>query len=393
MVQHKRKELLLKCVAIKNETADVKSFEFTSEDYEPIVFKPGQFVNMKFTIDAEVYNRCYTIASCPNSSNSIEIIIKRVGGGVVSNWLFDNFTLGQEIEALPPTGAFCLQESHKKKLLLLSAGSGITPMLSILRHIELNQLDYNVKFHHSARSQADLIAFNELSALSKTMPSLDLSFNLSREVSAEADSKDQPRNKLLSFCKAIFRLINTKHEAHSHSMQRLTSVDSEQKPGNDFGIDSKIFSGRISTSMLSQVCDDIKQRDVFVCGPEGFMSLAKQSLSDLRLPKAQYFQESFEFSELEREESNGDETFDIEFIHSKRKITVASNKTVLEAAGEVGIDLDFSCSSGICGSCTSYLIDGDVHAPQAQAIDAKDAARGEFLPCCSFARSDLVVDL
>jgi ferredoxin len=123
------------------------------------------------------------------------------------------------------------------------------------------------------------------------------------------------------------------------------------------------------------------------------MSLVKNSLLDLGLPENQYFEESFEISAIEAEVDDSPQEFDLKFSHSNIEIKVASNQTVLEAAEKVGIYLDYSCSSGICGSCTSYLLEGEIHAPEAKAIDDSDRENGEFLPCCSFARSNLVVDL
>jgi ferredoxin-NADP reductase len=342
--QAKQKNLLLSCSAIIDETLDVKTFELVSQSDEMIVFKPGQFVTLKFNILDQSYQRCYTISSSPRQNNCIELCVKRVAEGVVSNWLLDHLKLGDTIEAVPPSGNFYLPSEQTRSLLLLSAGSGITPMLSMLRYIQLNCLEIDIKFHHSARTQADLIAFTELSALSKKQLALQLSFNFSR--------------------------------------QKHCSIDRV-----------KTFDGRLDRQMLSEICPDITQRDVYICGPSGFMLQAKQDMQQLGLPKEQYFQESFAVESLLVTGTADESLYNIYFSHSDLSIQCTGNETVLAAAEKSGIYLDFSCSSGICGSCTSYLETGEIYAPEAQAIDAGDIKSGDFLPCCSFARSDLIVDL
>ena len=337
------KLLLLRCVEIVRETADVKTFRLVDKSNAPFFFKPGQFVTLKPNIAGQEYQRCYTIASSPTQNNYIDLTVKLVPDGIVSAWLLEHFKVGDTIEAVQPSGTFYLSESHKKKLLMISAGSGVTPMLSMLRTIKNNH-SYDVKFHHSARTHADLIAHHELEAIAKQELNLELSYNFSRETVTEVNA-------------------------------------------------AKTLNGRVTQQMLADICSDITARDVFVCGPQAFMSLVKASLLNFGLPENQYFEESFELKDIETGMDASPQEFDLKFSHSNIEIKVDANQTVLEAAEKVGIYLDFSCSSGICGSCTSYLLEGEIHAPEAQAIDDSDRENGEFLPCCSFARSNLVVDL
>lgn len=339
----KNKLLLLRCVEIISETTDVKTFRLVNKSNTPFAFKAGQFVTLKLNIEEQEYQRCYTIASSPTEIRYIDVTVKLVTGGVVSNWLLTHFQVGDNIEAIQPTGTFYLRESHKKSLLMISAGSGVTPMLSMIRSIEKGG-SHDIKFHHSARTSADLIAHNELEAIVNQGLDLEVSYNFSREF--------------------------------------VTEISAE-----------KIFNGRVTKQMLASICSDLPARDVFVCGPPEFMCFVKESLLGLGLPENQYFEESFEVTAIEADVNDSPQTFDLKFSHSNIEVKVASNQTVLEAAEEVGIHLDYSCSSGICGSCTSYLLEGEIHAPEAKALDDSDMKKGEFLPCCSFARSNLVIDL
>ena len=121
------------------------------------------------------------------------------------------------------------------------------------------------------------------------------------------------------------------------------------------------------------------------------MERVKQLLTKQGLPDHQYFQVDFEIALLAAA-SDDNSIYTINFCHSNRRTEISSGETVLDAALRLGIDLDTSCSLGICGSCTSCIIAGDT-APQAQAIDEEDTNSGEFLPCCSYPLSDLKVDL
>jgi ferredoxin-NADP reductase len=344
MTINKQANIWVKCNDIIRETADVKTFIFTPFEGNINHFKAGQFITLHCQINGIDYARCYTISSSPTVDNSIEIIVKAVVDGKVSNWLLDHLRIGDELKMIPASGNFFLSSDNRKKLLLLSAGSGITPMLSIVKHIANQQLDYDIIFHHSARSEMDLIQPSVLDICTKHLDKFSLSYNFTR-------------------------FSSSPHSSAKH------------------------FDGRFDANILNDICDDLAQRDVFICGPVDFMSSTKTLLLQAGLPSDQYFEESFELTEAVEDDSLASKTYQIEFSYSAQSLTLKGNQTVLHAVQEAGIELDISCTSGACGSCNSYLIKGEIHAPEAQAITSKDSARGEFLPCCSFARSDLVVDL
>lgn len=348
MNQSINSELTLVCIANRRETNDINVITFESNFSEAIKFKPGQYITLKIPIDGQIICRCYTLSSSPgashNNNQSLELIVKRVPQGKVSNWLLDKLSVGFSIQANPPTGQFHLEVAKRRKLLLLSAGVGITPMLSILRHISEHNLDIDIIFHHSVRSCDDLIAFNELIDYNKLSQKFTLSYNITREAP-------------------------------------LTLAP------------AKAFQGRLCREILNNICTDIEQRDVFTCGPQGFMGQAKLHLLNQGLPLNQYFQESFEVEPIESINIEETKNYQVEFCHSNSKVVINAGQTVLEAAEEAGIYIDTSCSSGICGSCSSYLIEGKVNAPQAQAIELENDTSCEFLPCCSYPVSNLKVDL
>lgn len=355
----KSTKISLRCVDVIEETADVKTFNFVAEPVQLFSYYPGQFITLHLPIDGETYNRCYTLSSSPSRPNMISITVKRVAEGKISNWLHDHLYTGASIEASTAAGVFHLGAENKNKLLLLSAGSGITPMLSILRYITDLSLNYDVHFHHSAHSEADFIALNELQLIAQRHKNISLSCNFTQSLSSDI---------------------------------KLVSVQ----------------EGRISEQIIKSSCEDFMSRDTFVCGPEGFMTTAKSILIELGLPESQYQQESFDLnattpstnainhsdnlSDNLNENINSTGPFTVEFVQSGLTIEVDGEETILDAAENAGIGIDYSCRGGVCGSCNTQLLEGDIHAPDALALDADDIANGEFLACCSFARSNLKID-
>lgn len=334
---------LLRCVQIIDETADVKTFKFIADPIVRFSYFPGQFITLHAEIDKQLENRCYTISSSPSRPDLISITVKRVEGGLFSNWLHDYFCVGSSIECTKASGVFHLQSDSRAQLLLLSAGSGITPMLSIARYITDLSLNIDIQFHHSARSDEDLICFDELQLLATQHANLHLSCNFTRQ----SDTAN----------------CGTEH-----------------------------YLGRLSTEMINQFSSDLLDREVFVCGPDEFMTNAKMLLTQLGLAGSQYHQESFVIDIAVPEHDVTNRTYKVNFLQSGIEVEISGEQSILAAAQEAGISPDYSCLAGICGSCNSKLVNGKVHAPNAMAIDMDDGS-GDFLPCCSYARSDLDVNL
>lgn len=342
-------QMTLRCINIVQETSDVKTFVFSADPIQRFTYLPGQFITINAQINNQTIKRCYTLSSSPSKPDTISITVKRVKSGVVSNWLHDHFAIGSSLTASAPAGVFHLHGDNRDKLLLLSAGSGITPMLSIIRYINDLSLNINVHFHHSAKTEADFIGCAELIAAVEKNDKVSLSVNYTR-------------------IKTEQQVVN-KHERLNYNL------------------------GYLNTQTMTDYCPDFLDRDVFVCGPEGFMVQTKELLLTAGLDIAQYDQESFVIDSSQIEPEAADQHYKVTFLLSDIEVDVAGDQTILEAAEAAGIYPDYSCLSGVCGSCTSTLVAGKVHAPDALAIDVDDPGNTDFLPCCSYARSDLQVEL
>jgi len=329
----------LECIAVRNETADVKTFSFRLLDALQAPYLPGQFLCVELELDGEPVHRNYTLSSSPSRPDRLAITVKRVAGGRVSNWLNDNLRVGDQLQARAPAGDFHCAAAPQDKLLLLSAGSGITPMLSMLRWMTDLQLDNDIVFMHSAHSEADLIARQELELLAK-------------------------------------------HHGRCQLIYTLTQAN----PG-----DLRSFRGRLDRSMLETVTK-LAQRQTYVCGPHPFMEQAKSLLMALGLPESQYFEESFGIREGDRG-SAAVVPSKVNVLFDSWDTLVEGNTqlSLLEQAEQAGIAIPFSCRGGFCGSCRVKLESGEVEVLQDAGLSDADKAEGYVLACSCRPKTDLVV--
>lgn len=241
------RDLIVKCVRIFDETPDVKTFSFVCDP--PILFdyQPGQFITLDLEIDGKSVSRSYSISSSPSRPHTLEITVKRLPAvapefspGLVSNWLHDNLIIGQEIQIAGPHGDFSILAQPSDKVLFLSAGSGITPMMSMSRWIFDRGTDRDVIFFHNARVPEDIIFRDELKQISNRQPN----FYLAVSLTAEAKSGDG-------------------------------------------------LHGRLDAAMLHSICPDFAERTIFSCGPSGFMAVTEKILTNLNFSMDKYHQESF----------------------------------------------------------------------------------------------------
>lgn len=348
----------LVCRAVRDETHDVKTFVLSPREPRRFAYLPGQFLTFSFEVGGETIHRCYTISSAPTRPNAVSFTVKRVPGGPVSNWLHDNLKPGDIVRALGPMGEFSCFTHPAKKYLLLSGGSGITPMMSMARTFHDLGEARDVAFVHSARSPADIVFRGEL----ETIARLDAAFRF--HAVCETDSSSEPW----------------------------------RGP-----------QGRLSLETLRTAVPDFCEREVFVCGPKPYMDAVRAMLKDAGFDMARHHQESFDFGELQEAEqvaaaeaakdldaeavpAGGVRTFRVEFAKTRRVLECPENETVLDAARKIGIRLPSSCAKGLCGTCKSKVTSGTVVMTHAGGIRQREIDAGMALLCCSKPTSDLVVE-
>jgi ferredoxin-NADP reductase len=314
-------------------------------------FRPGQFITLEFEIDGETINRCYTLSSAPTRPDTISITVKRVPGGKVSNWLHDNMKPGAEIKALGPAGEFSCTNHPASKYLFLSGGSGVTPLMSMSRtHYDLGE-DKDIVFVHSARSPRDIIFRRELNAMANGLSQFRTAF----------------------VC---------------------------EHPGDER--DWAAPTGMLSLQLLKSIVPDFAQRLIFCCGPEAYMAAVRAMLKEAGFDMTHYFEESFSFerqgvplAEIEAkaaEAPGAAGSFKIEYTRSARIIDCGPDQFILDAARAAGMRLPFSCTKGMCGTCKTKKLSGEVVMKHGGGIRQREIDAGMILPCCSKPLSDVTLE-
>jgi len=366
-----KKTLELVCQKIEQETGDIKTFVFSlpkSATKLSFGYHAGQHLNFTVNIAGKIEHCCYTLSSSPTSFGYISITIKRIPQGKISNYFHDYFKVGQSIVAQQVGGSFYLTESVLPKILLISAGSGVTPMLSMLRFMVAKKWKNEVIFIHSAKRKTDLIAQNEVSNLARSHGN----------------------------CQVVYT---------------LTQGSNPQWHG---------FQGRLDEQMLSNI-DQLNDYQTFVCGPKGFRKTAQQLLDKLGLPSSNYHDQSF--GEYEYSTTiNNDVKKDNPIISSVTKTvtkTVTTNELVsdqnsqakvaiyfnrwhkryqgnkqdslLEQGEAAGLILPYSCRSGSCGRCKAKLVSGQVMQDSTDGLSISEQQQGYILLCSCKALTDVEV--
>jgi ferredoxin-NADP reductase len=359
-------QAVLVCRQVLQITHDVKSFHFEPDGDRAFSFDPGQFITLQVQIDGETVSRCYTISSPPTRPHLISITVKRVVGGPVSNWLHDSVVPGTRITAQAPLGAFTLTGAPAPKYLFLSAGSGITPVMSMTRTLYDLGSDADVMFVHSARTPADIIFRRELEAIAAVMPNI----------------------RVVHVCEGDY--------------------PSERWMG---------LRGRLSMAMLQALVPDLEERQTYTCGPAAYMASVRRILGELGYDMSRYHEESFSFESLPASElpapvggqavatqpagaegsasaegTAAPTTYSVEFVRSGLTITCAADQNVLDAAYAAGLRPPASCTQGMCGTCKTTMLSGEVDMQHNGGIRPREVADHKVLICCSKPLSDLRID-
>jgi ferredoxin-NADP reductase len=337
---------ILVCRHVVQETHDVRTFIFSPPSPHIFRFEPGQFLAFQFRIGSHTLHRCYTISSPPTRPHTISITSKRVPGGPVSNWLHDHLRPGMSVQATGPMGDFTSVQHPAEKYLFLSGGSGITPLMSMARTHHDLALDTDTLFVHAARTPDDIIFRDELERLASSFPHFRLAL--------------------------------------------LCESDAPMRGWSG-------YRGRLTLPLLREIAPDFMQREILTCGPAPFMAAIRAILQEGGANPARYHQESFNFVELaeslpEEAITAPLEGFEITFAKSERTIICGPDKTILQAAKEAGLRLPSACARGMCGTCKSRMISGQVDMKHEGGIRQREIDQGMILICCSKPLADTVID-
>ena len=354
------KALSTQCTVLNcyDETLDTKTFRLGGLDGQGFDYLPGQYITLSVVIAGQEYKRSYSLASSPSHQGILEITVKRdPNGGVVSNWLNDNLKIGDTLNVKGPYGKFSCAKNTSQKLLFLAAGSGIVPIMSMLRWLADTESSADVLLILSFRTLYDIIYRDEL-------------------------------NLIVARHKNIKPIITLTKEPLRYS----------QWQGQ---------IGRVNEGMIAGLVPDLPERAVYLCGPGAFMDECKQSLLNLMLPAEQLFCESFavnspvisgKFSDINQtviahsaRKQTGN--YQIRFIKSGKIIAADGALTLLELAEKSGINIGHECRAGLCSECMVKCLDGKIDMTAQAEIDDQDKNKGWVYACCAYPASNAVLDI
>lgn len=329
----------LRCIKRIDQTTDASTFEFEHLDQRPFEFQAGQFLTFEINYYNNLLYRAYSICSSPAKPHSVTVAIKRVPGGKVSNYLLDNLQAGHALPAMVPAGTFT-KEANKttRNLLLMSAGSGITPCLAITQDNLDNKSNVNIHFIHSARTIDDVIMLSVLTELAIKHDNFRLTLILEKTDSAEH------------------------------------------------------LQGRIDIDMFEQLIPEIKDHTIFICGPSLYMKSVEEIATTTGFDLDYFHKESFVPEAKAGETVFSDVNHQISVPALNKEFMANDQQTLLDAMHGAGIKAPYSCKSGICGACKCKVA-GDVISNSTEALTAEQIELGYVLACSSKANSDLVIEL
>lgn len=318
-------------------------------------FAAGQYLTFRTQLDGAEVRRSYSICVSPND-NELRVAIKKVEEGKFSTFANDKLKAGDVLEVMPPLGKFSPKtEKQHKSYLAIAAGSGITPVMSIMKTVLQNEPGCNFTLLYGNKSRNTIIFREEIEGLkNKYMQRLSVYHILSREQ-----------------------------------------------------MDVPLFNGRITADKCAEFCDtlvDIKSIDeAFICGPEDMILSVKQRLIDLGMPSENVHIELFtspdqpkatheKWAKEHAQDSTAMSKVSITLDGATFEMDLAYNgDSILDAALKQGADLPYACKGGVCCTCRAKVLEGEVEMEVNYSLEKDEIAKGFVLTCQSHPKTDRVV--
>jgi 3-ketosteroid 9alpha-monooxygenase subunit B len=323
----------LRVARVIRETPDSSSivFEIPAAVAHLFDYQSGQFLTLQVPHAGKTLYRCYSLASSPAVEKEHKVTVKRVADGRISNWLNDNLKEGDVVKVLPPAGHFVLG-AEEKDLLLFAGGSGITPVISILK-TALASSARRVRLVYANRDEASVIFRQELDELAAR---------------------------------------------YGDRLEIVHRLDVREGFVDDAAVRAQI-EGRTD-------------RECYICGPGPYMDTVERTLLAAGIPAAAVHIERFLSLENESEEVSGHagpmRRVRLSLDGAEHTIEVREGETVLHAAKRAGLEPPSSCESGFCGCCMAKLGCGKVHMLHNDFLSPAELEEGWVLTCQSVPETD-----
>lgn len=352
--QHSPRFHRLRVADVTHETDHAVSVAFEvpaalAADYR---FEPGQYLTLRSIVDGEDLRRSYSICSGPRDGD-LRVAVKRLDDGVFSNWVNETLKAGDEMEVMTPTGRFGLANAPGNGRIHVgfAAGSGITPILSIMRGVLEMEPDSHFFLFYGNRSTGDMLFRNDLEEL-----------------------KDRFLGRL-----AVFHVLSKEEQDISVLNGRLD------------GDKARV----LLTSMVpAQMVDH-----VFICGPTGMIDDLEATLQDIGIAADRIHTERFVSVFNGRPRTPVKVAADAPPAHTavltvdgkRREVSVAEGESILDAALRAGMDLPFACKGGMCSTCRAKLVEGEAPMEVNYSLEPWEVEAGFMLTCQAHPKSARVV--
>jgi len=343
----------LKVKDIRRETVDAVSVAF---DVPPTLqiayqYKQGQYITLKLNINGEELRRSYSLCTSPHSENELRVAIKEVPGGKVSGYINKTLKVGDTVDVMTPMGGFytSLNGGAKKNYVLFAGGSGITPMMSILKSILYIEKQSTITLIYANKNEECTIFKKDIDSIAAANKNLSVVYVF-----------DQPNQKI-----------------------------------------SDLQTGIITKEKAKALIDFIggpKADEYFICGPGPMMENVKQTLEEYKVSKEkihiEYFSAVIEATSDKKAEAGANVKSKITIIQYGIETELdlnTSGPSILDAAIEAGVDAPFSCKGAVCCTCRAKIIEGEVKMDANFALTDEEVAQGFVLTCQSHPLTDKVV--
>jgi ring-1,2-phenylacetyl-CoA epoxidase subunit PaaE len=339
---------------LRRESADAVSLTFAiprelAGDYS---FAPGQYLTLRTTIDGEEVRRSYSICSGPDDGE-LRIAVKKVDGGAFSNWAADELKAGDQLDVMTPTGRFGIAHapSEARVYVGFAAGSGITPILSIVKGVLAREPHSRFFLFYGNRSTGGMLFREALEEL-----------------------KDRFMQRL-----SVFHVISGEEQ------------------------DIPILHGRLDGDkvrvLLRSLVPASSVDHVFICGPAGMSEDIEATCRDIGIAESRIHVERFvsEFGGKPRAKAvvqltaPPKATASLIIDGKRRDVPVAEDESILDAALRAGMDLPFACKGGMCSTCRAKLVEGDARMEVNYSLEPWELKAGFILTCQARPVSDKVV--
>lgn len=352
-------------LAVFEESEDIKTFRMLRP--EGFDFAAGQFVTIRLQAEGKPLVRCYSISSAPEAAGYLEISVKRQG--VVSGMLHATVRPGSMLAIKRPNGKFTYPDGDDRPIVCLAGGVGITPLVSMFRHALAAEPMRPATLIISAKDERQVAFRHELDFLTER----------------------HPQGKVVI----------------------VTSGGPFALMGAGGGSAIARFSGRINEALLRKVVPDITNSIYMICGPAAMMNAMRELLASIGVPAPQIRYEAFEAAvAMSKEDSPAAAPkrapakaaaaqpaaapagggLRLVLRQSGVTVDVGPQQTLLEAAEAGGVEIASSCRAGVCMTCRTCLVEGEVDC-DADSLDEDDRANGFILPCVAYAKGNCVLDV